>query len=86
MMHSSTRNLEAWGVQADRMRTEAFGPSTIKRSVRGPTTHPDCGFGVTFAGSGVTALWNRCGFSLRELAEEHSIAIDFNCRAGSCAT
>ncbi len=86
MMDSVTRDLEAWGVPADRVRTEAFGPTTIKRSVRGPTTQPNCGIEVTFARSGVTALWRQCASPLLELAEEHSVAIDFGCRAGSCGT
>jgi len=41
---------------------------------------------VTFARSGVTALWSRCASPLLELAEEHSVPIDFGCRAGSCGT
>ena len=86
MMDSITRDLEAWGVPADRVHTEAFGPATIKRSVRGPTTQPNCGIEVTFVQSGVTALWSQCASPLLELAEEHSIAIDFGCRAGSCGT
>ena len=86
MMDTVTRDLEAWGVPADRVHTEAFGPATVKRSVRGGTTQPDCGIDVTFARSGVTALWSRCESPLLELAEEHSVAIDFGCRAGSCGT
>lgn len=86
MMGSVTRDLEAWGVSSDRIHTEAFGPAAIKQSVHGPATQPDCGFDVTFARSGVTALWNRCESTLLELAEEHSVAIDFGCRAGSCGT
>jgi len=86
MMDSITRDLEAWGVPAYRMHTEAFGPATIKRSVRGPATQPDCGINVTFVRSGVTVQWSRCESPLLELAEEHSVAIDFGCRAGSCGT
>jgi ferredoxin len=86
MMASITRDLEAWGVPTDRVHAEAFGPATIKQSVRGSATQPDCSFEVTFARSRVTALWNRCESPLLELAEEHSIAIDFGCRAGSCGT
>ena len=41
---------------------------------------------MTFARSGVTALWSRCGSPLIELAEEHSVVINFGCRAGSCGT
>jgi ferredoxin len=82
MMESVTRDLEAWGVPADRVHTEAFGPATIKPALRAP----DCGFDVTFARSGVTALWNRCELPLLEFAEEHAVPIDFGCRAGSCGT
>jgi len=86
MMDSVTRGLQAWGVPADRAM-EAFGPATIKRAVRGPAAQPDCGVvAVTFARSGVTTLWSRCESPLLELAEEHSVAIDFGCRAGSCGT
>jgi ferredoxin-NADP reductase/MOSC domain-containing protein YiiM len=87
MMASVTRDLlEAWGVPVDRVHTEAFGPATVKQSVRGPATQPDCGIEVTFARSGVTTLWSQCQSPLLELAEEHSVAIDFGCRAGSCGT
>jgi ferredoxin-NADP reductase/MOSC domain-containing protein YiiM len=86
MMDSVTRGLEAWAVPADRVHMEAFGPATIKQAVRGPAVQPDCGVDVTFARSGVNTLWSRCESPLLELAEEHSVAIDFGCRAGSCGT
>ena len=79
MMDSVTRGLEAWAVPADRVHMEAFGPATIKQAVRG-------GVDVTFARSGVNTQWSRCEWPLLELAEEHSVAIDFGCRAGSCGT
>ena len=86
MMDSVTRDLEARGVPADRVHTEAFGPATIKQALHGPTAQPDCGFDVTFARSGVTAAWSRCDSPLLEFAEELSVPIDFGCRAGSCGT
>jgi ferredoxin-NADP reductase/MOSC domain-containing protein YiiM len=86
MMESVTRDLQAWGVPADRVHTEAFGPATVKQAVGGPTAQPDCGFDVTFERAGVTAQWSRCEMPLLELAEEHGVAIDFGCRAGSCGT
>ncbi len=86
MMDSVTRGLEAWGVPVDRVHTEAFGPASVRQAVRGPAAQPDCGVDVTFARSGVTAQWSRCESPLLELAEEHSVAIDFGCRAGSCGT
>ncbi len=86
MMASVTGDLEAWGVPADRVHTEAFGPATVKQSVHGLSAQPGCGIEVMFARSGVTTLWSRCESPLLELAEEHSVAIDFGCRAGSCGT
>ncbi len=86
MMDAVTQGLDAWGVPAERVRFEAFGPATVKRAVRGPATQPDCGIDVTFARSGVTAQWTRCDVPLLELAEEHAVAIEFGCRAGSCGT
>jgi len=86
MLASVTRDLEAWGVPADRVHTEAFGPAAVKQSAQGPATQPDCGIEVMFARSGLTTLWSRCESPLLELAEEHSVAIDFGCRAGSCGT
>ncbi len=86
MMASVTGDLAAWGVPADRVHTEAFGPATVKQSVRGPANQPACGIDVMFARSGVAALWSRCNSPLLVLAEEHSVAIDFGCRAGSCGT
>jgi ferredoxin len=86
MMDSVVQGLQAWGVPTDRVHTEAFGPATVKQAVGGPTAQPDCGFDVTFERSGVTAQWSRCDSPLLELAEEHSVAIDFGCRAGSCGT
>jgi MOSC domain-containing protein YiiM/ferredoxin-NADP reductase len=86
MMASVTGDLEAWGVPADRVHTEAFGPAAVRQSVRGSATEPGCGIEVMFARSGVTTLWSRCDSPLLELAEESSVAIEFGCRAGSCGT
>jgi ferredoxin-NADP reductase/MOSC domain-containing protein YiiM len=86
MMDSVTRDLQTWGVPTERVHTEAFGPAAVSRTVHGPGTRPDCGFDVTFERSGVTAQWSRCESPLLELAEDHSVAIEFGCRAGSCGT
>lgn len=56
------------------------------RRIVGIAALPETAIEVTFARSGVTALWNRCESPLLELAEEHSIMIDAGCRAGSCGT
>jgi ferredoxin len=57
-----------------------------RRRHSGPPTQPECGIEVTFARSGVSTMWSSCESPLLELAEEHSVAIDFGCRAGSCGT
>lgn len=41
---------------------------------------------VTFAFSGVTAIWDGQHENLLELAEAHGLTPDFSCRSGICGT
>jgi ferredoxin len=86
MMASVTGDLDAWGVTPDRVHTEAFGPASVRQSAHGAATEPGCGIAVTFARSEVAGLWSRGESSLLAFAEEHSVAIESGCRAGSCGT
>jgi ferredoxin len=85
MMEAVTQDLKLWGVSAERVHTEAFGPA-VSRTVHGSAAQSDGGFDVTFERSGVAARWSGSEAPLLDLAEEYSIAIDFGCRAGSCGT
>ena len=85
MMSALTEGLDDWGVPADRVHFEAFGPATVKR-LTPSTTEPGCGIEVTFSRSGTIAEWSQADLPLLELAEESGVAIDFGCRAGNCGT
>lgn len=85
MVASLAPRLRAWGVPADRVHCEAFGPASVTTpaATGGPDTKT--AFSVTFAMSG-----KRCDFqparhrSLLELAEQEGIPVDSGCRAGRC--
>ena len=85
MMSSLSEDLGGWGVPADRVHFEAFGPATVKRP-GAQIREPGCGLEVTFARSGRSVEWCEVDLPLLELAEESGVAIDFGCRAGNCGT
>jgi ferredoxin-NADP reductase/MOSC domain-containing protein YiiM len=85
MMSALTEGLDDWGVPADRVHFEAFGPATVKR-LSPSTTEPGCGIEVTFSRTGRIAEWSQADLPLLELAEENGVSIDFGCRAGNCGT
>ena len=93
LMVSLIPALEDWGVPADRLHFEAFGPASIAR--RQPTAPPaDTSQGtplgeviqVNFAKTGRQLAWTPGATSLLELAEANGINVDSGCRAGSCGT
>ena len=86
MMGAITEGLDGWGVPAEQIHFEAFGPATVKRSAAEGAAQPTCGLEVDFARSNVADLWTQCDSPLLELAEENGIEIEFGCRAGSCGT
>jgi ferredoxin-NADP reductase len=81
MMESVVPALLAWGVPADHVRYEAFGPATVRGLSHATTTAP-CE--VQFARSGREARWTGAEGSLLELAEQAGVPLEFGCRAGSC--
>jgi ferredoxin-NADP reductase len=85
--------LAAWGVEAKRIRSEAFGagpaftPGIAATTLRPP--HPPAGvIGtgplVSFARSGLTARWKSTYQSLLELAEACDVPVRWSCRTGVC--
>ncbi|MDX1411714.1 MAG: 2Fe-2S iron-sulfur cluster-binding protein, partial [Nitrospirales bacterium] len=87
MMESLTQGLMSWGVPAEKIFFEAFGPATVKRATSAPIPLDDGpGIDVTFAKSGKKCPWNPKAGSLLDFAESNGIAIDFGCRAGNCGT
>ena len=100
-MSSLTDGLSAWGVPDERVHTEAFGPSSVRKvatatapvavgaGVGGSLERPcldDQAIDVQFDRSGKQAEWNPTYDSLLEFAEAHGIEIESGCRAGSCLT
>jgi ferredoxin len=81
MMESLVPALLQWGVPAEHIRYEAFGPASVK-GLRGDAITAPCD--VQFARSGVEARWTGAESSLLELAEQSGVPLDYGCRAGSC--
>ena len=70
-----------WGVPAEHIQYEAFGPATVRGLDHGNYA-PPCN--VQFARSGRTLRWTGAESSLLELAEQNGVPLDSGCRAGNC--
>ncbi|MGI8981243.1 MAG: 2Fe-2S iron-sulfur cluster-binding protein [Pirellulaceae bacterium] len=99
-MESMVAGLESWGIAANKIHFEAFGPASVKRVNQVVARPQHCG-GVNAANpidvvmeapevrfdlSGVTAPWTEKIESLLQLAEAHHIPVESGCRAGNCGT
>lgn len=84
MMAALSEGLAEWGVPQADIRSEAFGPASVKRA---ETSAPQAGaqFEVRFERSGKSLPWIGGG-NLLDFAEDNGITIDSGCRAGSCGT
>ncbi|MXN79357.1 2Fe-2S iron-sulfur cluster binding domain-containing protein [Burkholderia sp. 4701] len=86
-MRDLYEGLRALNVADERIRFEAFGPSSVTRKatvVAGlPTGEVKT---VAFRRAGREAAWAPGGGTLLELAEAHGIAAPFECRSGACGT
>ncbi|MFM0212009.1 pyridoxamine 5'-phosphate oxidase family protein [Paraburkholderia sediminicola] len=100
-MRELYEGLRALNVADNRIRFEAFGPATVKRTPaipltvqedaqgtrpsNAPESAPD-GIPVTFARSHRTVQWRPKDGTLLELAEACGIATQSSCRSGICGT
>ena len=84
MMESLVSDLKDWGVPAEDIHFEAFGPASIKKTAV-PSLQSD-GIKVTFQKSNKTLNWTSEAGSLLEFAETNGVVIDAGCRAGNCGT
>lgn len=85
LMQSLVPALQAWGVPAEDVHHEAFGPASVATAA--PAARPDPGgasVSVRFTRSGRTLDWRGSEGSLLAFAEAHGIALDSGCRAGGC--
>ena len=85
--------LTAWGVAADRVHMEIFGPgesmtpgisATPVRPAHAPAGPAGQGPRVSFARSGLTVLWDAKYQNLLELAEACNVPVRWSCRTGVC--
>lgn len=84
--------LRGYNIADGRIHAEAFGPSSLKRTLdagvaapvrRPPSTKP---VSVAFMGSMKEARWTPDSGTLLELAEARGLNPEFSCREGSCGT
>jgi hypothetical protein len=87
MMQSLVPALREWGVQADDIHFEAFGPASVRPA--GPVSNEpamatSASIDVRFSRSGRTLAWDGQDANLLDFAERHDLAVDSGCRSGSC--
>ena len=87
MMEALHRDLGAWGVPANRLHYEAFGPATVG-SKAGSLTGSELAdvFTIKFLRSDKTVEWTSTKGSLLDLADQHGVRIESGCRSGNCGT
>jgi ferredoxin-NADP reductase len=87
MMQSLVPALREWGVQADDIHFEAFGPATVRPAVpvtNEPPANAAASIEVRFSRSGRTLAWDGQDANLLDFAERHELAVESGCRSGSC--
>ncbi|WP_175759733.1 pyridoxamine 5'-phosphate oxidase family protein [Burkholderia ambifaria] len=79
--------LRALNVPDERIRFEAFGPSSVVRSAtRAAGAPPVASMPVVFRRSARDAAWTPADGTLLEFAEGQGVAVPSECRSGSCGT
>jgi len=90
MMMSLVSDLEAWGVPAEHVRFEAFGPASIKKAKPKKITDDDAApqesFAVNFSRSGKECQWTGEEDSILELATANDVGLAMSCGIGNCGT
>jgi uncharacterized protein len=87
MMRSLVPALREWGVQADDIHFEAFGPASVRPTgpvSNEPAVATSAAVDVRFSRSGRTLSWDGQDANLLDFAERHDLAVDSGCRSGSC--
>ncbi|EDT40553.1 pyridoxamine 5'-phosphate oxidase family protein [Burkholderia ambifaria] len=79
--------LRALNVPDERIRFEAFGPSSVVRSATRAAGSPSvASVPVVFRRSARDAAWTPAAGTLLEFAEGQGVAVPSECRSGSCGT
>lgn len=89
MLDSLIPALSTWGVPAQDIHYEAFGPASFRspfsaqeKSQKDATA----AWEVHFRRSGRTLVWDGQDANLLQFAERHGVAVESGCRAGSCGS
>jgi uncharacterized protein len=89
MMASLIPALLAWGIPAEDIHHEAFGPASLASvpalSVD-PTLSSKASVEIQFRRSGRTLIWDGRDSNLLDFAERQGIAVESGCRSGSCGS
>jgi ferredoxin-NADP reductase len=85
MMDALVDALQTWGVPADTVHLEKFGPSARKKTKK-PKAPAAVSPNVTFKKSGKTVKWDPTAEHLWEFAAANDVAIDSGCLEGNCGT
>ena len=81
MMESLVPALLEWGVPAEHINYEAFGPASVRGLSDAAASEP-CN--VDFVRSERSLRWQGTEDSLLDLAEQEGVRLEWGCRAGSC--
>ncbi len=87
MMQTLVPALREWGVQADDIHFEAFGPASVRPTCpvsNEPAAVSSASIDVRFSRSGRTLAWDGQDANLLDFAERHGLAMESGCRTGSC--
>lgn len=96
-MQDLYNGLRALNIADERIRFEAFGPASVKRSASiiangtraeapAPAQNAAQSSKIVFMRTGREAKWSQEAGSLLELAEANGVAVESNCRSGTCGT
>ncbi|MBI1375251.1 MAG: 2Fe-2S iron-sulfur cluster binding domain-containing protein [Phycisphaera sp.] len=85
MMEQLVKDLEEWGVPANKIHLEKFGPASGrqgKKEIKPTSGGPQ----IVFKKSGVTVGWSAEANNVWEFADANGVRIDCGCLEGNCGT
>ena len=86
MMSDLNEGLRAWGVPAENIHLEAFGPASVKLATPSAIEPLGQQVKVSFARSNREVAWTGQADSLLDLALAEGVPIGYGCRAGNCGS
>lgn len=86
MMNDLNDGLLTWGVPAENIHMEAFGPASVKRPAPPAAERTGQQLKVTFSRSNREVAWSGQSDSLLDLALAEGVSINYGCRAGNCGS